>query len=515
MKNFLLLPILKKISAVLVSLAVMFGISSPAVKTPINPPATEVAAGSFTPAEGVSYVISKTVLPTDNTISLSSFQTPDGRNLVMSMFGTTGYGTLDPTNTARLESISFTGITQNADGSATLTGVSRGLDFVSPYTASTTLEKTHLVGSNFILSNTSAFYGNEFALINNNQTFNGINTFLTPPILNDSNATSTSQAASRAYANSLAIQGSATSTINNSGIGILATGSQAANGTYGSLQDTHFLGTNISTSTYMGGRSNQVVVTGGSNTIDPNFIATSSNYTWSGTNIFSGMAIFSGTGTTTANKGIESNTAIAAPYLMATSTNATSTLTNLIISNNATTTNLTVSGVCMGCNAQTAFASTTASSVAQGKSVTTANTLSVAVTSHTVITYQGDIECIQGGTTGTTCSLSIGDSQGDNFFTLSNIVPAGGTGQTCDFGYSFTLYFASPTTGYYAAILSPRAGETSTTCSSPISGTGIKNNGTFTATPLNGVINPTVTFTVMNTPSVSGVFNGTVISAQP
>lgn len=106
-----------------------------------------------------------------NTIQLTSMQTPDGRLVTMAMFGTIGYGALEPQTTAKIEDVSFTGITQNANGTATLTGVTRGLDFVFPYASSGTLQKSHAGGATFIITNTAAFYYNEFTMNNNNNLF--------------------------------------------------------------------------------------------------------------------------------------------------------------------------------------------------------------------------------------------------------------------------------------------------------------------------------------------------------
>lgn len=104
-------------------------------------------------------------------IQLTSMQTPDGRLVTMSMFGTIGYGALEPQTTAKIEDISFTGITQNANGTATLTGVSRGLDFVFPYASTGSLQKSHAGGATFIITNTAGFYYNEFTMNNNNNLF--------------------------------------------------------------------------------------------------------------------------------------------------------------------------------------------------------------------------------------------------------------------------------------------------------------------------------------------------------
>lgn len=82
----------------------------------------------------------------------------DGNLVTMTAyFGTIGFGTLEPGNGALEEQISFTGVTQNANGTATLTGVS-SVTFSSPYTATSGLLKTHAGSVPFIISNTAGFY---------------------------------------------------------------------------------------------------------------------------------------------------------------------------------------------------------------------------------------------------------------------------------------------------------------------------------------------------------------------
>lgn len=93
------------------------------------------------------------------SIILQSFALVDGTLVTTAMIGDKGFGTLEP-GTSKEESISFTGITQNADGTATLTGVTRGLDFVSPYAEVSGNKYSHAGGTIFVVSNTSAFYGN-------------------------------------------------------------------------------------------------------------------------------------------------------------------------------------------------------------------------------------------------------------------------------------------------------------------------------------------------------------------
>lgn len=94
----------------------------------------------------------------DTTIILQSMVGIDGSNIVTADLGVLAFGTLEPGNGSQEEAISFTGVTQNANGTATLTGVKTVL-FKSPYTGTSGLAKTHAGASTFILSNDAGFYG--------------------------------------------------------------------------------------------------------------------------------------------------------------------------------------------------------------------------------------------------------------------------------------------------------------------------------------------------------------------
>lgn len=92
------------------------------------------------------------------SLILKSFKQIDGTtNLTMTDFGTIGFATLEPGNGTFEEQISFTGVTQNANGTATITGVSTVL-MVSPYTATSGLAQTHAGSTTLVLSNTSGYY---------------------------------------------------------------------------------------------------------------------------------------------------------------------------------------------------------------------------------------------------------------------------------------------------------------------------------------------------------------------
>lgn len=111
----------------------------------------------------------------DTTAILSSFKTIDGVNLTMANFGDKGFGTLEPGSGTLEEQISFTGVTQNSNGTATLTGVSNVL-FIAPYTETSGLAKTHAGGVQFVISNTSGFY-NRLASKSDDETITGKWTF--------------------------------------------------------------------------------------------------------------------------------------------------------------------------------------------------------------------------------------------------------------------------------------------------------------------------------------------------
>lgn len=105
------------------------------------------------------------------TITLTSFLSIDGVPLTMANFGTIGFGTLEPNSFQNEEQISFTGITQNLNGSATLTGV-KHVEFLDPYTETAGVTKSHAGGVAFVISNTSGFY-NTFTNKNDDETILG------------------------------------------------------------------------------------------------------------------------------------------------------------------------------------------------------------------------------------------------------------------------------------------------------------------------------------------------------
>ena len=113
---------------------------------------------------------------TATTIGLSSFKLPNGENITTTdLDGEVGQGVHEPGNDKE-ENISFTGVTQNADGTAVLTGVVRGLNFVTPFTGDAARAFGHGGGTTFRLSNTAPFL-NSFPRKANTNTFTEVNTF--------------------------------------------------------------------------------------------------------------------------------------------------------------------------------------------------------------------------------------------------------------------------------------------------------------------------------------------------
>lgn len=132
---------------------------------------------TYNPAGGKTYTLASSISSTATSITLSSFTLPvSGTLITMAVLNTDiAYGTIGP-KTSSAEFISFTGITQNANGTATLTGVTRGLDKVSPFTTNATYKLPHSGQTLFILSDAPQVF-NEYAAKRSDNTFTGLNLF--------------------------------------------------------------------------------------------------------------------------------------------------------------------------------------------------------------------------------------------------------------------------------------------------------------------------------------------------
>lgn len=170
----------------------------------------------------------------DTTMILTSFKDIDGNNVAMTDFGTKGWMTIEPGSADREEQISFTGITQNANGTATITGI-KNVGFKAPYTETSGFLKSHPGGVKAVISNSSGFY-DAMSSKKNDETIEGIYTYTNPnvPRMNTAptyGAGTEEYFVTKRYADSLAIAGAPDASTTQKGIVEIATGAELAAGT--------------------------------------------------------------------------------------------------------------------------------------------------------------------------------------------------------------------------------------------------------------------------------------------
>ena len=134
----------------------------------------------YHPFGGTTYNLGSSIGSTDTTILLSSFLEPvTGTPYTMALLNTDiAFATIAPKTTSS-EFISFTGITQNSNGTATLTGVTRGLAKKYPFTEDSTYKLPHSGGTQFIISDAPQVF-EEYASLPNDNIFTGYNTVPDP-----------------------------------------------------------------------------------------------------------------------------------------------------------------------------------------------------------------------------------------------------------------------------------------------------------------------------------------------
>lgn len=202
-----------------------------------------VKFGDYNPTGGQTYRLQSSVGTTDSSMTLTSFKEPVSNiKYTMSYLNSSiEYATIDPSNSTSKEFVSFTGITQNSDNTATLTGVTRGLGFSYPYTASTTLAQPHSGQSIFILSNPPQLT-NQYYNLNNNATTSPTSMLVfsstTPPRLDfvglqgtGTYISTTSEFATIAYVNKTGAGVNVNANETTNGVSQLATGTQVASST--------------------------------------------------------------------------------------------------------------------------------------------------------------------------------------------------------------------------------------------------------------------------------------------
>ena len=417
--------------------------------------------GNFNPGAGGTYRLKSSIGTTNTSILLSSFKEPvsDLPITMTSLNSDIGYGTIDPQSSSRKEFVSFTGVTQNSDGSATLTGVTRGLSFFSPFTASSTLRQSHPGQSIFILSDSPQVFEEyaprrDTARITGDWTVNGQQTYssTTPPAYDfnpNFSSFATTTFASLGYVNDTATSGAPDASETVKGLVELSTQSEAASSTSaGGTSARLALPASIATSTpdlsTGSSQNNYVVVSDNDGKLKQEWLDLSENFTFTGTTTHNGKL---GVGTSTPfgnstvaieqdgvlSPFIVGDTGTSSPHLeinakgdVAFGSTGTSTFAgNTTFAGTASTTELIVSGTCNGCGT-TYTGSSTAYSVSSGTKThtgsipTNANmgigTYNINNSSDTVL---GSFTIMRQGLTSVVIDTTFSASDADYTFTFS------------------------------------------------------------------------------------------------
>lgn len=164
-----------------------------------------VGGDLVTPIAGQTYTLAGAGIgSSDTSFTLTSFTiTQTGYRIQDSDMSDIFYVTLEPGSRSRQEIVSCTTVTQNNDGTATISGCTRGLLPIAPYTASTSLAFAHAGGSSVIFSDPPQLF-NQTTFKDNDETITGSWIFPTP--------LSSDNAATKAYVDALV---SGTTTLSN------------------------------------------------------------------------------------------------------------------------------------------------------------------------------------------------------------------------------------------------------------------------------------------------------------
>jgi len=151
------------------------------VYTPEETQTETLGADTVLPIAGMTFYLSGTGISSNATsFILTSFTvTQNGKKIQDSELSDIFYVTFEPGSRTRQEVVSCTTVVQNVDGTATISGCTRGLAPITPYTASTSLQFAHAGGSIAIFSNPPQLY-NQMAIKDNDETITGYWDFPSP-----------------------------------------------------------------------------------------------------------------------------------------------------------------------------------------------------------------------------------------------------------------------------------------------------------------------------------------------
>lgn len=239
--------------------------------------------GATLPVAGSTYTIAGSgVTSSATSITLTSLTlTQNGYEIVDADLGDIFFVTLEPGSRSKQEIASCTTVTQNANNTATLSGCTRGLSPVSPYTASSTLKFSHAGGSQVVFSDPPQLF-NLYTAKANNEGITGEWTYSINP--HATTATSTNQLVTLGQVNGIAIQGAATSTETSGGIVELGTLAEQASSFDGGVAKPTVLQTKNSTSTCQVVGSYNIVASTTTGRLDKGCFDQTASYTLTGSN---------------------------------------------------------------------------------------------------------------------------------------------------------------------------------------------------------------------------------------
>jgi len=232
------------------------------------------------------YLAGSGVSSSATSITLTSLTLPqNGYKIQDSDLSDLFYITLEPGNRTKQEIVSCTTVSQNAAGTATLSGCTRGLSPVTPHTASSTLQFAHGGSTQVIFSDPPQVF-NQFAALQNTAYITGSWGFQgTAPT--STGCTLPFELCNKAYVDATANAGAATSTFLNGGIVELATHAEVAAGT-ASSSPTGPLVVSTGMTNATPGSCNTVacVVVATAGKIAQGFLDLTANFTWTGNHTF-------------------------------------------------------------------------------------------------------------------------------------------------------------------------------------------------------------------------------------
>lgn len=133
-----------------------------------NAPREDALGSDIKLLAGFTYYLAGTGISSSGTsFTLTNFTIKqNGYEIQDSDLEDTFYFTLEPGNPTRQEILACTTVVQNADNTATISGCSRGMAPIQPYSASTTLQFAHAGGSAAILSDPPQLFDELYDYVN-------------------------------------------------------------------------------------------------------------------------------------------------------------------------------------------------------------------------------------------------------------------------------------------------------------------------------------------------------------